>query len=104
MIRVTVELISARGPERNRVLGVAEIVNDGSGNSLLGTYRVRLSKFAPKLHETWAEGIVTDFERQRRGPWDLIYQGLRACGIERRNPYVLRVDPDTGELVEEVKK
>ncbi len=89
MIRVTVELVSAIHPSRNRVLGVAEIANDGETTLLSsgsrGTYRVRLSKWAPKLGETWKRGRVEDFDRVRRGPWDLLFLALRAC-VGGRNP------------------
>ncbi len=81
MIRVTVELVSAISPDRSKVLGVAEITNDGElsnqtgGNK--GGYDIRLSKWAPKLKETWKRGRVENFDRQKRGSWDLLYLALR---------------------------
>ena len=100
MIRVTVELVSAIHPSRSKVLGIAEISNDGHGTATIASYRARLSKWAPRLRETWAHGIVHDFDRKRRGPWDLIYQALIACGVQTRNPYVCRINSATGEIEE----
>ena len=88
MIRVTVELVSAIDPSRSRVLGVAEIANDGAHSVATdgqrGAYTVRLSKWAPKLKETWKTARVSDFDRVKRGPWDLLYLALRAC-VGKRN-------------------
>jgi hypothetical protein len=89
MIRVTVELVSAIAPTRSRVLGVAEIANDGEHSRETagerGAYTVRLSKWAPKLTETWKTGRVADFDRKQRGPWDLLFLALRAT-VGSRNP------------------
>lgn len=87
MIRVTVELVSAVHPDRSRVLGIAEIGNDGVTSTATdgkrGSYTVRLSKWAPKLGETWKRGRVVDFDRVKRGAWDLLFLALRACVGER---------------------
>lgn len=89
MIRVTVELVSSIHPSRSKVLGVAEIANDCQQSLLTdgdqGAYDVRLSKWAPKLHETWRRGRVKNFDRVTRGPWDLLFEALRAC-VGDRNP------------------
>lgn len=103
MIRVTVELISAIDPSRSRVLGRAEIANEGPAgpgsapDPRFCQYHVRLSKWAPKDDQTWkqtslvltgtetVEAIVERFDREQRGPWDLIYLALKAC-VGRRNP------------------
>jgi hypothetical protein len=71
MIRVTVDLISAIDQSRSKTLGVCEIVNDGTGTIHSCDYDVRLSKWAPKLSETWKKGRVIGFPRTVRGPWDL---------------------------------
>lgn len=101
MIRITVELISANGEHRDRVLGVGQIVNVG-GNMFRGNYRVRLSKMQPKQHEDWKTGRlavedddrelldaliggVNGFDRKRRGCWDLLYLALREI-VGTRNP------------------
>lgn len=103
MIRVTVELVSAIDPSRSRLLGVAEIGNDGEttreSEGLFGAYNVRLdedekpladyqcrlSKWAPKERDTWKRGRVARFDRKRRGAWDLLYLALREI-VGRRNP------------------
>lgn len=88
MIRVTVELVSAVSPDRDRLLGVMTIANTGpldkSAPNVCG-YDVRLSKWAPQEKITWRSGKVTKFDRVQRGPWDLMYLCLRAT-VARRNP------------------
>ena len=79
MIRVTVELISAVSPSRSKILGVAEIVNDGSlGNGSQGNYNVKFSKREPCLNTTWRSGRVEKFARKRYGAWYLLYKALRS--------------------------
>jgi len=88
MIRITVELVSAIDPSRNKVLGVAEIANDGKTSAgtkgALGSYTVRLSKWAPKLNQTWKTCRVEGFDRKNRGSWDLLYLALKNI-VGRRN-------------------
>lgn len=113
MIRVTVELVSARGADRDRLLGVAYIANDGgvvSEGRLLPTkfnYKVWLSKTLPgKTGQLWKggrlesipeelehvmqpdTGLQTEvrcFDNVKRGVWDLLYLGLKAV-VAGRNP------------------
>ena len=89
MIRITVELISAVHPSRSRVLGIAEIANDGetsrASNGARGSYTVRLSKRAPYTRQTWKAGRVEDFPRRRLGAWDLLYRALRATVGDRNH-------------------
>lgn len=101
MIRVTVEMVSANGPERDRLLGVAYIANTGRGEHGRYTYEVFLSKWAPKEKEAWKRGRagipddrlledqmrgeVVAFDRNKRGAWDLLFLALRAV-IGSRNP------------------
>lgn len=84
MIRVTVELVSAIDPSRSRLLGIAEIANDGTGTDLSGDYFASFSKWAPKHTETWKRGRVVGFDRKGRGAWDLLYLALRSA-VGRRN-------------------
>lgn len=87
-IKVTVELISAIDPKRSKVLGVALITNDGirtTEDHGHGAYDVTLSKWAPKLNQVWKRAKVPEFDRVKRGPWDLLYLALRAC-VGDRNP------------------
>lgn len=101
MIRVTVELVSAIDPSRDRLLGVAHIVN--AGPSAAGTlYECRLSKWAPREKQTWKSrmllignehremveasdyGQIPDFDNKARGAWDLLYLALKAV-VGKRN-------------------
>jgi hypothetical protein len=88
MLRVTIELISAVHSSRSTVLGIAEIINDGETSNKtggkLGSYSVKLSKWAPMLSDVWKRGQVKDFDRVKRGPWDLLYLALRSC-VGKRN-------------------
>lgn len=99
MIKVTVELVSARGRAFDRLLGIGLIHNVG-GDAARGDYHVSLSKMAPKERQTWKggkltldaaditesfEGDVTNFDRQRRGCWDLLFLALRLL-VGARNP------------------
>lgn len=90
MIRITIELISAVDANRNTVLGIATIANDGKRSvethGERGDYVVTLSKWAPKTDETWLRGRVLNFPRKRRGVWDLLYLALRSA-VGRRNPW-----------------
>lgn len=108
MIRVTLELVSANGAHRDRLLGVAHISNTGRAapgaapGSSKYTYEVRLSKNLPgRTGETWKTGraaildneLIEDqmagtieaFDNVKRGAWDLLYLALRSV-IGVRNP------------------
>lgn len=94
MIRVTLELVSAQDPSRDRVLGVAHIANTGRGTAGKYTYEVSLSKTLPGRTGEWKRGraaIVDDqliadqlhgtiegFDNVKRGAWDLLYLALRS--------------------------
>lgn len=86
MIRVTVELISAISPDRNEVIGVAEIANIG-GDRSRGDYSVRLSKRGrsfSRFGTPFRVGEVRGFPRLRLGGWDLLLRALQACVGDRR--------------------
>jgi len=100
VIKITVELVSAVSRDRDRLLGVGIISNVG-GDEARGDYHVSLSKMAPKERQAWKtgtvtltdiadmldtfEGDVTNFDRVRRGCWDLLYLALRPL-VGARNP------------------
>lgn len=90
MIRITVELVSAVDPSRNRVLGVAKIANDFDRcyetNGRRGTYRVWISKRAPHTRHTWKTCTVADFPRRRLGVWDILCRALIEI-VGERNGY-----------------
>ena len=98
MIRVTIELLPGGYEAGRKVLGIAEIANDGQDTGAtdgrLGSYRVRLSKREPKVNEVWRRGQVHGFPRKRLGAWDLVYQALRAC-VGDRNPDHYEPDAET---------
>lgn len=87
MIRVTVELRSARGRQYDEVLGVAEIVNDGIESRLThgtkGSYDVRITKRGKAASQTWKTGRVEGFMRRKYGAWDLLYLALKEIIGER---------------------
>lgn len=75
MIRVTIELLPHGSELHKRHMGTAIISNDGTGDWESGNYKVTLSKWGkPKV--TWKKGTITDFDRKKRGPWDLLYLAL----------------------------
>jgi hypothetical protein len=82
MIRITVELLSARGPERNRTLGTAEIVNDGTGTATHGNYTARFYGGGDKrCSRVWRETTLRGWARNRRHPWLLVLFALtKAAG------------------------
>lgn len=101
MIRVTLEMVSARGREHDRLLGVGWIAN--KGGSAVGTlYEAVLSKTIPgRTGQPWKRGYlalqddaallvdaepveILDFDNVARGAWDLLYLALRAV-VGRRN-------------------
>jgi len=88
MIRVTMELISARTGE-TELLGIAEICNDGNGSQSIGHYVAKLGKRGrPVLQDgrqIWRHGRVLNFPRLRLGAWDLLYRCLRSA-VGDRNP------------------
>jgi len=89
MIKVTIELASAINPGRSKVLGIATISNDGEttkeSKGKKGSYSVWLSKWAPKQNQTWKKGKVENFDRVKRGSWDLLYLALKNI-VGKRNP------------------
>lgn len=79
MIRVTVELISARGRHRDKVLGVAHISNVG-GTATKGTYKYEIfGKGGQKLHE----GGITGVPRKQFLGWDTLLAVLLDARGER---------------------
>ena len=99
MIRITVELVSAVSRDHDKLLGVGVISNIG-GDEQYGDYSVWLSKMEPREREAWKQGRgkltpediqhffdtdVRQFDRERRGCWDLLYIALRQL-VASRNP------------------
>lgn len=101
MLRCTIELLPGGDESRARAIGVVEIANVG-GTHEVGNYSVVLKKTPPfvgALRQAWRRGLLKGGEddeaivasveghhRTKRGSYDLLYRGLRACGLEARNP------------------
>lgn len=89
MIRVTVDLISARGPAHNKRLGVMEICNDGSqsdgtGDAARGCYNGRIYRKGGR--QVIRRGRVEGFPRRSYPVWRLILRVLRDCYPEEIGP------------------
>lgn len=102
MLRCTIEIVPFGNEALKKPIGIVEIANDGTGDEFTGNYRVVLLK-TPPWHKTlmgeWKKslmkeqegdsrimaGKVEGFDRIMRGPYDLLYRALKACGLERRN-------------------
>lgn len=70
------KLISANGPEYNKLLGVARIYNDGTGTPTVGNYEAMFSRSGAQSRRLWRKSKVHGFRRQRLGGWDLLYRAL----------------------------
>jgi hypothetical protein len=83
MIRVRMELDSSRGPERDRLLGTAEIENLGTGDQTHGNYHARFYGADGRL---WRETELFGWARKRWHPWLLLlFALLKAVGQELRH-------------------
>lgn len=98
MIRVTFEILPGGDEVRKQTIGLMEIDNVGGDPAGKCNYDVQLKKQPPWngfLKKQWRGGRFTDddlltssvegFDRVRRGVYDLVYCGLRACGLAARN-------------------
>ena len=102
MLRCTIELIPFGDETKTKKLGIIEIANDGTGTRTSSNYIVTLRKTPPwkgALKDMWKIGClasdlesdiimageVEGFDRQKRGPYDLLLRALRACGLDKRN-------------------
>jgi len=84
MIRVQLDLLSANGPSRNKLLGVAEIGNHGVVSGEVCRYAATFSKMAPKEKEHWKRASVPGFDHKTFGGWDLLFVSLLyALGRDR---------------------
>jgi hypothetical protein len=85
MLVIRIELWPLGNEQKKRELGLAHIVNDGSGTGDVGNYDVRLFKSPEyaKSAGTW-KGRVDGFPRRRLGPWDLLFRALQSTVGTRR--------------------
>lgn len=92
MIVVTIEMWPKGDKERATVLARAEIANKVArtvaSRGAAGDYEVRLYGGVygrpDLLQRVWKRGTVEDFDRVRRGTWDLLYLALKTC-LGKRN-------------------
>lgn len=112
MIRCTIDMVPHGDEERRRTVGIVEIANVG-GTSEIGNYVVVLKKTPPwrgALKQKWRSGLLRigdedaelisgtleGFHRQKRGPYDLLFCALKACGLDRRN-HTIRAGKEQGD-------
>lgn len=77
MLVITVEMWPHGDTARRRLLGVATIVNDGTGNRAVGNYDVT---FCGPTRRPWRKVRVEGFARLRRSPWALLHEALSIGG------------------------
>ena len=80
MIRITVELVSAIHPSRNKVLGVAEIMNNGietrETGGKKGTYMAKFTNKRINMAKPWRQSIVRHYPSKSYSVWVLIQRAL----------------------------
>lgn len=99
MVVVTIRLVSANGPGRDRHLGDVFIENVG-GDEERGDYSVRLTTFGGR--RTWRSGSVRGFPR-RMGGFDLLFRALGATVGDRNPDVVGRTAAVRGEVVDAMR-
>lgn len=99
MIRVTIEMIPG-GLGEPRHMGTIEIANDSTGTIEKGNYKVRLAPFG-KPAGSWMRGVVKNFCRKTRGPYDLLLQALIATVGDRNQAVLNELKLDETKMIEE---
>jgi len=84
MLKITIELVSAVDPSRNRVLGAITINNDGSGTEDVGNYVGTLH--AEYTGRDGRKGYVTKFNRRKQSAWSLVGAFLKLWGHTAHSP------------------
>ena len=80
MIRVTVELLSAIHPSRNRRLGSLDIANDGTGARTLRNY---VATFRGPAGRPGKTGRVTGYPADQVAVWNLIRRACEEAGYKK---------------------
>lgn len=90
MIRVTVELLSAIHPSRNRVLAMMDIANDGEAsleNPRFGTYTGEAyrgrDREALEKRSVSKRGVVRNWPREAFHVWNLVARMLESMGYDK---------------------
>jgi len=76
--------------EKEYDIARAYITNDAkttfNSHGKLGSYDVKIMQSNKyDTSKVWKKGRIEDFDRQKRGVWDLLYLCLKAVGIDKRN-------------------
>ena len=82
MIRITVELVSAISPARNRVLGTIEIANDNTGTEDVGNYEGVLKA----EYTNGRRAKVMNFNRRTQSVMSLVGAFLKGWGHTKHSP------------------
>jgi hypothetical protein len=79
MLHIIIELWPAGDSSKARPLGEIKIANVG-GTREVGNYRVELMKSPEYASKPgiWRKGFIKGFRRLDLGPYDLLYQALKA--------------------------
>ncbi len=84
MLKITVELVSAVDPKRNRVLGTMMITNDGTGTADSGNYVATLH--AEYTGRDGRKGRLTNFNRRKQSVWSLVGGFLKLWNHTSHSP------------------
>jgi len=81
MVLVTIQLVSAHGEDKNRMLCVMKISNDGTGTKELGNYNYVLSHAGKYIGKrgVYRKGRIENFPRNA-SPYRLIQRCLKHAG------------------------
>lgn len=84
MIRITVEMVPHGDESKKTLFAVAEIaLQKHSPDGQLGTYHTRTSHTAKyyKPGKWWKQGVLENFQRLKKSPWELITMALATCWL-----------------------
>lgn len=84
MVIVRIELWPQGDPEKSRLLGVAKIANDNTGDEKRGNYDVHLSHAGKYIQRKsiWKRGRVENHKRTL-SPYHLVYKAFKnALGLK----------------------
>lgn len=74
MLVIKIELWPYGRESLKQTLSEGHIINDGTGNSTNGNYKVILKDKAGKV---WKTGEVKGFKRKQKIAWYLLYEALK---------------------------
>jgi len=80
VIVVTVDLVSARGPSRDRRLGTLNLTNDGTGSKTMGNYDAAF--FGPS-GGLGKRGHVAGHQREAVSIWNLVRRACEEAGYTK---------------------